>query len=176
SDGGLLAAACEMAFAARTGVTLNLDLVAYDEAAHDIDGNERKPELMVGRDFDRVLAALFAEELGAVIQIRAPDRRRVLERLAGIPAQVVGTLNDRDEVRLVRNAKAVFSAPRVDLERAWSEVSFRMQSLRDDPACALEEFDRILDRGDPGLSVSLAYDPRDDVAAPFEIGRASWRE
>src|SRR5262249_44961976 len=65
------------------------------------------------------------------------------------------------------NAKAVFSAPRIELERAWSEVSFRMQSLRDDPGCALEEFDRIVDRGDPGLSVSLAYDPRDDVAAPF---------
>jgi phosphoribosylformylglycinamidine synthase len=171
SDGGLFATVCEMAFAARAGVTVNLDLLAYDAAAHDVDGSERKPELMLGRDLEHVLAALFAEELGAVIQVRASDRRRVLERLADIPTQVIGTLNARDEVRLVRNAKPAFAAPRVELERAWSEVSFRMQQLRDDPGCALEEFDRILDRQDPGLSVALSYDAAEDVAAPY-IGAA----
>ena len=167
SDGGLFAAVCEMAFAGRTGVTLNLDMLAYDEAAHDVEGNERKPELMVGRDFERVLGALFAEELGAVIQVRSSDRSRVLRRLAGLPAQVVGSPNPRDEVRLVRNARPIFAAPRVELERAWSEVSFRMQQLRDDPGCAAEEFDRILDREDPGLSASLSFDPAEDAAAPF---------
>jgi phosphoribosylformylglycinamidine synthase len=167
SDGGLFAAVCEMAFAGRAGVTLNLDLLAYDETAHDVDGSERKPELMAGRDFERVLGALFAEELGAVIQIRVSDRGRVLERLAGLPAQVIGAPNPRDEVRLVRNAKPIFAAPRAELERAWSEVSFRMQQLRDDPGCAGEEFDRILDREDPGLSASLSFDPAEDVAAPF---------
>jgi phosphoribosylformylglycinamidine synthase len=167
SDGGLFATVCEMMFAARTGVTLNLDLLAYDEAAHDVDGNERKPELMLGRDFARVLAALFSEELGAVIQIRKSDRRRVLDRLAGLSAQVIGSLNSRDELCLVRNAKPLFAAARVELERAWSQVSFRMQSLRDDPACALEEFDRILDREDPGLSAALSFDPSEDIAAPY---------
>jgi phosphoribosylformylglycinamidine synthase len=167
SDGGLFATLCEMAFAAHIGVTLNLDMLAYDEAAHDVEGNERRPELMVGRDAERVLAALFAEELGAVIQIRISDRAKVFERLSGLPAQVIGNPNPRDEVRLVRNAKPVFQASRVELERAWSEVSFRMQQLRDDPDCAKEEFDRILDREDPGLSVELTFDPADDVAAPF---------
>jgi phosphoribosylformylglycinamidine synthase len=167
SDGGLFAAVCEMAFAGRAGVTLNLDLLAYDEAAHDVDGNERKPELMFGRDFERVLGALFAEELGAVIQIRVSDRRRVFERLAGIAAHVIGSLNARDEVRLVRNAKPVFSAPCAELERVWSETSFRMQQLRDDPECAREEFDRILDREDPGLSAALTFDPADDIAASY---------
>jgi phosphoribosylformylglycinamidine synthase len=167
SDGGLFATACEMAFAAHAGVTLNLDMLAYDEAAHDVDGNERKPELMYGRDFERVLAALFSEELGAVIQIRASDRRRVLERLAGLPALVVGSPNARDELRLVRNAKPVFAAPRAELERCWSELSFRMQSLRDEPGCAQEEFDRILDREDPGLSAALTYDASDDIATAF---------
>jgi phosphoribosylformylglycinamidine synthase len=163
----LFATICEMAFAARAGVTINLDMLAYDEAAHDVDGSERRPELMYGRDLERVLAALFAEELGAVIQIRASDRSKVLERLAGLPAYVIGSPNPRDEVRLVRNAKPVFAAPRVELERAWSELSFRMQQLRDDPACAKEEFDRILDRDDPGLSAALTFDPGEDIAAPF---------
>ncbi|HET7766904.1 MAG TPA: phosphoribosylformylglycinamidine synthase, partial [Burkholderiales bacterium] len=167
SDGGLFAAACEMAFAGRTGVTLNLDMLAYDAAAHDVDGSERKPELMYGRDFERVLAALFSEELGALIQIRTSDRARVFAGLAGLPAQLVGGLNARDELRLVRNAKPVFAAPRVALERAWSEVSFRMQQLRDDPGCAAEEFDRILDREDPGLNATLGFDPAEDVAAPY---------
>jgi len=39
--------------------------------------------------------------------------------------------------------------------------------LRDDPACAQEEFDRILDADDPGLSAILTFDPSEDVAAPF---------
>jgi len=167
SDGGLFATLCEMAFAAHVGVTLNLDMLAYDEAAHDVEGNERRPELMVGRDAERVLAALFAEELGAVIQIRISDRGKVLERLAGLTAQVIGNPNPRDEVRLVRNAKPVFQASRAELERAWSEVSFRMQQLRDDPGCAKEEFDRTLDNSDPGLSASVTFDPADDIAAPF---------
>ena len=167
SDGGLFATLCEMAFAGRCGVTVNLDLLAYDALAHDVDGNERRPGLMVGRDRERVLAALFCEELGAVLQIRAGDRTRVLERLAGLPVQVIGSPNPRDELRLVRNAKPVFAAPLAELERTWSEVSFRIQQLRDDPACAQQEFDRILDRGDPGLSASLSFSPTEDVAAPY---------
>jgi len=67
----------------------------------------------------------------------------------------------------VRNAKPVFAAPRVELERAWSEVTFRMQQLRDEPDCAKEEFDRILDREDPGLTAVLTFDPAGDIAAPF---------
>ena len=169
SDGGLFATVCEMAFAGRCGVTVNLDLLAYDPLAHDVDGNERRPELMQGRDLERALAALFAEELGAVVQIRADDRSKVMKRLAGagIRALIVGSPNARDEIRLVRNAKPVFAEPRVALQREWSEVSYRMQRLRDDPECAQEEFDRISDAADPGLSAKLTYDPRADVAAPL---------
>ncbi|HZR69509.1 MAG TPA: phosphoribosylformylglycinamidine synthase [Burkholderiales bacterium] len=167
SDGGLFAAACEMAFAGHAGVTLNVDLLAYDALAHDVEGAERRPELLGGRDRERVLAALFAEELGMLIQVRAPDRNRVLERLAGLDAQVIGAPNARDEVRIVRNAKPLFAAPRAELEQAWSEVTFRMQQLRDNPECAREEHERIADASDPGLSAALSFDPAEDVAAPY---------
>jgi phosphoribosylformylglycinamidine synthase len=168
SDGGLFATVCEMAFAGHAGVTLNLDLLAYDALALDVDGSERRPELMQGRDLDRALRALFAEELGAVVEVRAAERNRVLARLrvAGLAAQVIGAPNARDEIRLVRNAKTAFAAPRVELQRAWSEISFHMQRLRDDPDCAREEFDRILDADDPGLAAALTYDPAEDIAAP----------
>jgi phosphoribosylformylglycinamidine synthase len=169
SDGGLFATACEMAFAGRRGVTLNLDLLCYDPLAHDVDGNERRPELMRGRDLERALGALFAEELGALLQVRAEDRNRVIERLAaaGLHAQVVGAPNDRDEIRLVRNARAVLAERRAELQRAWSELSYRMQALRDNPDCAREDYDRILDERAPGLPARLTFDPSEDVAAPF---------
>jgi phosphoribosylformylglycinamidine synthase len=169
SDGGLLATVCEMAFAAHVGVTINLDMLSYDALAHDVDGNERRPELMKGRDLERVLRALFAEELGAVVQVRAADRNRVLARLreAGLAAFVIGSPNARDEIRVVRNARPVFAEPRVLLQRAWSEVSFRLQRLRDNPDCAQEEFDRLLEAQEPGFEVALSYAPEADVAAPF---------
>ncbi len=169
SDGGLFAAVCEMAFAGHVGVTLNLDLIAYDPRAHDVEGNERRPELMVGRDLDRVLAGLFAEELGAVVQIRATERAKVLARLrdAGLQASLIGAPNAKDEIRFVRNAKPIFAEPRVGLQRAWSELSFRMQSLLDHPDCAREEFERIADKNDPGLGALLAFDPAEAIAAPY---------
>ena len=104
SDGGAFAAVCEMAFAGRVGVTLNLDLFACDAAAHEVQGNAHHPELSIGRDLDRVLAALFAEELGALIQISVRDRERVLARLreSALQAYCIGSPNTCDEIRLVR--------------------------------------------------------------------------
>jgi len=150
SDGGLIACVCEMAFAGRTGVTIDVDALA--------DGAG-----------ERVLAALFSEELGAVIQVRAKDLAQVLSRLkaAGLAAHRIGAPNDRDEVGIVSNAKPIFAEPRIALQRAWSEVSYRMQALRDHPECAREEFDRILDATDPGLHAHLGFDPAEDVAAPY---------
>ena len=138
SDGGLFATVCEMAFAGRCGVTLNLDLLAFDALAHDVEGNERRPELMQGRDLELALGALFAEELGAVVQVRADDRVRIMQRLAdaGLHALAIGAPNARDEMRIVRNAKPVLAERRVDLQRTWSELSYRMQALRDNPDCA----------------------------------------
>jgi len=86
-------------------------------------------------------------------------------RAAGLGdcSHVVGSLNGRDEIALMRNAKAVYSAKRADLQRAWSETSWRMQTLRDNPECAKEEYDRILDANDPGLSVSLPFELKKEV-------------
>jgi phosphoribosylformylglycinamidine synthase len=172
SDGGLFAAACEMAFAGHCGVTLSLDGIAFDPAADEVDAFRRDGEnQLAGRMQDLALGALFAEELGALLQVRAADRGRAMDvlRAAGVGdcAHIVGHLNPRDEIRITRNAKALFAEKRVELQRAWSETSFRMQSLRDHPQCAQEEYDRILDASDPGLSFALGYDPAEDIAAPF---------
>ena len=166
SDGGLFATVCEMSFASHVGVSLNLDGLCYDPLMNDVDGSERFPQI-AGRLRDRVITALFNEELGAVLQIRREDRTAVMQTLrdAGLGAcsHAIGTTNTADEVRVWRNAKPVFSARRSELQRTWSEVSFQIARLRDDPVCALEEFDALLDSDNPGLSVSIKTAP----AVPF---------
>ena len=163
SDGGLFAAVCEMAFAGRCGVTVNLDELVFDRWSDDVDGFKRSnDEQLAGRLRERALQAMFAEELGAVIQIRAADRAKVMDLLRsfelGGSSFVVGFLNSKDEIAFTRGAKPIFKDSRVDLQRAWSETSFRMQQLRDNPECAQEEYDRILDAKDPGLSVQLGFE------------------
>jgi phosphoribosylformylglycinamidine synthase len=171
SDGGLFATACEMAFAGHCGVSLNLDTLCYDPLMNDADGLERKPELASGRFRDRVMGALFAEELGALLQIRRDHRSKVMEvlRTHGLAAcsHTVGELNAADEIRVWRNAKPLLKEKRVDLQRAWAETSFQIARLRDDAQCAQEEFDALLDAADPGVSATLTFDPAEDIAAPM---------
>jgi len=172
SDGGLFAAACEMAFAGHCGVTLNLDAIAFDAALEDVDAFKRDSEAqLTGRMNDLALAALFSEELGALLQIRASERSRVMDLLRahglGACSHVVGQPNARDEIRITRNGRAVFAEPRIALQRAWSETTWRMQALRDNPGCAQEEYDRVLDAKDPGIHFAPSFDPAEDVAAPY---------
>jgi phosphoribosylformylglycinamidine synthase len=167
SDGGLFATVCEMSFASHIGVSLNLDTLCYDPLMNDVDGIERAPQLLDGRMQDRLVAALFTEELGAVMQIRRADRSTVMQVLrdAGLGrcSHLIGTTNTYDEVRVWRNAKPAFNAKRSDLQQAWSEVSYQIAALRDDPACAREEFDALADAADPGLSVQLTF----QASTPF---------
>jgi len=151
SDGGLFAAICEMAFAGRTGVQVDLS--------------------ELGRD---PVAALFSEELGAVLQVPRARREGIVGALkkAGIGRQsyLIGTLTDDDIISFQHKGKDVFYDSRTNLHRAWSETSFHMQRLRDNPKCAQEEHERLLDATDPGLTARLTFDPNDKIAAPF-IGR-----
>jgi phosphoribosylformylglycinamidine synthase len=144
------------------GISLNLDTLCYDPLMNDVDGIERFPDIINGRLQERIFGALFAEELGAVLQIRRAERGRIMETLrgAGLSAatHLIGTLNDADEIRVWRNAKRVYSEKRLDLQRAWGETSHRIARLRDDADCAQEEFDALLDLADPGLNVQLTFE------------------
>ncbi|MFZ2854799.1 MAG: phosphoribosylformylglycinamidine synthase [Rhodocyclaceae bacterium] len=176
SDGGLFAAVTEMAFAAHCGVSVDMDGLCYDPLMNDIDGNEKKPNLLGGRSFELLMHALFNEELGAVVQIRRSERDKVMTVLRaahlGACTHFIGSPNPWDEVRVIRNARTVLREKRIDLQRAWSETSYRMQQLRDNPECAQQEYDRILDAADPGLSATLSFDPAENIAAPFVNVRA----
>jgi phosphoribosylformylglycinamidine synthase len=171
SDGGLFAAVCEMAFAARAGATLYLDNLAIDPRKLDVDGHERHAEILAGNLVERLLGVLFNEELGAVLQVRKAERAAVMAvlREAGLAAHahVIGHPNTDGQVRVIVNGKPALDERRVDLHRAWSEVTHLIQRMRDNPACADQEYERLLDEGDPGLSAHLTFDPAVDVAAPF---------
>jgi len=171
SDGGLFATLCEMVFAGRCGATVYLDNLAFDPRQLDIDGHERQTDVLAGNLDGRILATLFNEELGAVIQVRRHERSAVMQLLreTGLSAQsqVIGHPNAEGEVRIIVNGRPVFAEPRSKLHRAWSEVTHHIQRRRDNPLCAEQEYDRILDEGDPGLNAHLTFDPQADIAAPF---------
>ena len=172
SDGGLWATVCEMAFAGHVGVSLNVDMLILDPN-HESDYGDAKDwaKQTSGRREDRTIRALFAEELGGVIQVPLAERDAVLAVLRehGLfgCSEVIGKPNERDAIEIYRDAKKIYDAPRHELQRAWSEVSWRIARLRDNPACADAEYDALLDPADPGISPVLTFDPAQDVSAPF---------
>jgi phosphoribosylformylglycinamidine synthase len=157
SDGGLFAALAEMAFAGRTGLAVNICSLTGPEAGTA-----------------RILAALFNEELGVLLQSPTADRERVLGVLArhGVPGLVLGAPTADGVVRFTCGPRAILAEPRTALHRVWSETTWQMQTLRDNPESARQEYDRVLDDGDPGISPILTFDPAEDVAAPFVAGGA----
>jgi phosphoribosylformylglycinamidine synthase len=149
SDGGLLATVAEMMFAGRLGASLQLPGSAGD-----------------------VLAQLFSEELGAVIQVADSNLAEVHEVLESCGAGWVdiGRVEPDNQLTIYNDDEVILRLDRTSMQRAWSETSYRMQALRDNPETALEEFEQILDADDPGLNVRLTFDPLDNVAAPFVSG------
>ncbi|MBX3612039.1 MAG: phosphoribosylformylglycinamidine synthase [Burkholderiaceae bacterium] len=171
SDGGLFATVCEMAFAGRCGVAVNLDLLTIDPHAEDWGDYKIRPEQVSVQRNELTLAALFNEELGAVVQVRAADRDAVLGvlREAGLSkfSHVIGKPQAKDAIEFYRDAKLVYGESRATLQQAWSETSYRIAALRDHPECAAQEFERIARADDPGLHLRLGFDPAEDIAAPF---------
>ncbi|MFI3309701.1 phosphoribosylformylglycinamidine synthase [Ewingella allii] len=148
SDGGLLVTLAEMAFAGHCG--LNVDIAA------------------LGTD---ALAALFNEELGAVIQVRAEDRAAVEETLAkfglGDCSHYLGSVEQGDRFVITQGDKPVYSESRTTLRTWWAETTWQMQRLRDNPECADQEHEAKTHDRDPGLNVKLSFAPDEDVAAPY---------
>jgi phosphoribosylformylglycinamidine synthase len=138
SDGGMLAALCEMSFASHIGLDIRLDECQGDN-----------------------FGALFNEELGALVQVRRADLADIFVQCedAGLSSvHEVARLNKRGMIEISRDGKTLFSENAITLRRIWSETTYQIQKLRDNPECAQQEFDRLLDAGDTGLNVKLTYD------------------
>ncbi|TKE95318.1 phosphoribosylformylglycinamidine synthase [Vibrio kanaloae] len=150
-DGGLFVTLAEMAFAGHCGVNANIEALGED-----------------------ALAALFNEELGAVIQVRNDDLDAVLSTLAanGLEAcsHVIGSVEASDELVIKSGESVVIERNRTELRTIWAETTHKMQGLRDNPVCADQEHEAKKDNSDPGLNVKLSFDVNEDIAAPFIAG------
>ncbi|EJF4460850.1 phosphoribosylformylglycinamidine synthase, partial [Vibrio parahaemolyticus] len=147
-DGGLFVTLAEMAFAGHCGVKANIAELGED-----------------------ALAVLFNEELGAVVQVKNDDLDSVLSTLAanGLEScsHVIGSVEASDDFVITSGDSVVLERSRTDLRVIWAETTHKMQALRDNPACADQEFEAKKDNTDPGLNVSLSFDVNEDIAAPY---------
>ncbi|MEO6922131.1 MAG: phosphoribosylformylglycinamidine synthase [Collimonas sp.] len=172
SDGGLFTTLCEMAFAGHSGLSINIDILTM-ESEHAADWGDSKnwTGQVAERRNELTLRALFSEELGAVLQVRAEQKSDVMNVLRsfnlGACSHIIGKPNTRDVIEFSRDAKTIYSQTRIDLQRLWSETSWRIARLRDNPASADAEYDRILDAADPGITPKVSFDLQENIAAPF---------
>ena len=149
SDGGSVAALMEMAFAGRTR---GLDIRVEGDA----------------------LADLFAEEVGVLVGLADGhvDSVRGLATAAGLEFSIIADVRDDQRIVIRRGGEELFASTRVELERTWAATSHAMQRLRDDAACADEEFAAIGSE-QAGLAFAAEFDPADDIAGPH-VARG-WR-
>ena len=184
SDGGLLAAAAEMAFAGHVGVALNVDLLVTEgdgisDSRMDSGDAKNWATQVAERRNELTLKALFNEELGVLLQVRTAERDAVMAVLRehGLSkfSHYVGKTRPlsseidagKGQLQVWRDAKAVFSASLQDLHQVWDSVSWKINQQRDNPACADSEHAAAGVPNDPGMHVSLSFDPSENVAAPF---------
>ncbi|UJF20064.1 phosphoribosylformylglycinamidine synthase [Vibrio sp. SS-MA-C1-2] len=146
-DGGLFTTLAEMAFAGNCGFDIDLSHLGEDN-----------------------LAILFNEELGAVIQVRDSDLDHVITLLAGHSltehCHILGSVSQCDSLIIRRNEQVIIERSRSELRGIWSETSYQMQALRDNPICAEQEFKLKQQADDPGLNCQLTFDPSFDIASP----------
>jgi phosphoribosylformylglycinamidine synthase len=184
SDGGLLAAAAEMAFAGHVGVALNVDLLVTEgdgisDSRMDTGDAKNWAGQVGARREELTLKALFNEELGVLLQVRTAERNDVMQTLRehGLSkfSHFVGKTRPasseidagKGELQVWRDAKAVFSAPLADLHQVWDAVSWKICQQRDNPANADAEHAAAGEPTDPGMHVHLTFDATDNVAAPY---------
>ncbi len=140
SDGGLLVTLCEMAFAGHMGFQVDL-----------------------GQSCDEPRCGLFAEEAGAVVQVRASDWPTIRNRITAEPSLAgcvfdIGTPTTDEQLRFTFHDETVFAADRRELQKIWAQTGYHMQKLRDHPDCAMQEWQSKTAQGDPGLHPRLTYD------------------
>jgi phosphoribosylformylglycinamidine synthase len=147
SDGGAVVALAEMAMAGGRGVR------AVFPASAD------------------PLAVLFNEEPGAVLQVADADVGTVRATLSrhGLADALhdLGPVADDRMFRVSVGTLPQMSESLSALRRLWSSTTHELQSLRDNPVCARQEYDNALDAENPGLTFAATYDPDADIAAPY---------
>ena len=157
SDGGLFTTLCEMSFAGHCGIEIMInDICPSPDPLH-------------------TLSCLFNEELGAVFQVRKSDEQRFKSCFAtcGPPSGLIhkigriSTKTSPQNIAIYHHAKLIYRASRAHLQSLWSNTSFWLQSLRDNPACAEAEYSHIANDALAGLSYNLTYNPKETLLPSY---------
>jgi phosphoribosylformylglycinamidine synthase len=172
SDGGVFVALAEMAFAGHCGIDLDVDELCLDQIRHEVEdaGLPEPVRLAEGDVTHRIFNVLFNEEAGAILQVRRADTQAVMRAFIDADLRgefhVIGQPTAAGRIRILREGVAFYDAARVDLQRIWARTGYEMAKLRDNPACAEQEYATHADATDPGLRCAPVFDPAEDIAAP----------
>ncbi len=176
-DGGLLATLAEMSIAGRKGMNVVLDKLAggmtsASSATSSENGGQRSV-VATSEPKHAALAALFSEELGAVIEIDKTKLAEVMTVLSkhGVSdiSHLVGNTSSNQNLNITLNGESIYSESITTLNRAWSELSYHMQTKRDNPKCAQEEYDSLLDDTNGGILIKPTFDPDAPFVLPSDL-------
>lgn len=171
SDGGLLATVAEMAIAGRTGVALNIDMLAIDSYTQDWGDYKIRPEQVAVQRDERTLLALFNEEAGGVIQVPAEQRDEVMQQLRqwGLSrhSHVIGAHSDSEHLSIFRDGSLIYRMPWTELSACWQAFDYEMTMRRSNPDTAHAEYQLQQDFTAAGLGGQVDFDPQENIVAPF---------
>jgi len=150
ADGGLLVTLLEMSFAGHCG----LDLDISD----------------LGEEF---ISALTSEEIGVVIQVLSKDKAKVKKIIAkhnlSALTHWLGSPNTGSKILLTSHGKVALQGNRKKYHAMWAETSYKMQSLRDNDQCALEEYQAITNDSAIQISPVVTFDANEDITADLNM-------
>ncbi|MBF6058290.1 phosphoribosylformylglycinamidine synthase [Thiomicrorhabdus heinhorstiae] len=148
ADGGLLVTLAEMAFAGHTGIKVDISALGSEP-----------------------VAALCAEEVGVVLQVKSADKAAVEAVLAANNlsemSHFIGSVSSDDAISISANGAEIFNMPRKQLQKWWTETSYRMQAIRDNEDCAKQEFNAIDNDANTEINPVVTFDINDDITAEF---------
>ena len=137
SDGGILTTLSELCFTNKIGCSISLD-----------NNFQVSPEQF-----------LFSEEIGVVIQINESKLKELKQSAhsQNLIFQYLGKIGGSNFDILDKNKDKLFSRDIAELEQAWSQVSYRIKSIRDNKDDAKSEFDLISKTSNTGLFANDSF-------------------
>ena len=146
SDGGLITSCLEMAFAANCGMT--------------IDINDKIHTLYNIHNHATLMKFLCNEGLGALIQIADANKDSAIKILQKYHLDSyfikIAQPNDNDTLTISQQGTEIYKYKRNLLQQQWTNTSYHISSLRDNPKTASEEFNAILTPTN-GLSCKITH-------------------
>lgn len=130
SDGGVLCTVLEMGFAGNCGMDIGISSTS------------------LGVDYT---SALFAEELGMVLEVEANlvSKTTGLFAGAGVPCHIIGRTRADAQVTITDDDHTLLKSDIRDLRDRWESTSFALERLQADVACVSQEQERLRHRTGP---------------------------